>query len=163
MRLDNGCSMIDIVDVIRPDDVIVELKAASKRQVLQELAERAATATGLDAKPLFDALMERERLGTTGVGAGIAIPHAKVEGLDRIVGLFAHLDPPIDFDALDDRPVDLVFLLLAPEGQGADHLKALARIARCLRDASLCGRLRQQTDSRAVYRLLVEKPASHAA
>ena len=155
--------MIDICDVIGPDDVIVELKAGSKRQVLGELADRAAVMTGIDAKRLLDLLMERERLGTTGVGDGIAIPHAKVEGLDRIVGLFALLDPPVDFDAMDDRPVDLVFLLLAPEGGGADHLKCLARIARSLRDASLCGRLREQRDPAKVHRLLTRKPESHAA
>jgi nitrogen PTS system EIIA component len=155
--------MIDIADVISPEGVLFDLKSASKRQVLQELADRAAALTHIDAERLLEALMERERLGTTGVGDGIAIPHAKVAGLDRVVGLFARLDRPVDFDALDDRPVDLVFLLLAPEGTGAEHLKALARVARCLRDAGLCSRLRQHEDAAAVYRLLTRKPESHAA
>lgn len=155
--------MIDITDVIGPESILLDLKSVSKRQVLQDLAARASALTGIDGARLLEALMERERLGSTGVGEGIAIPHAKIEGLGRVVGLFARLERPIDFEAIDDRPVDLVFLLLAPEGTGADHLKALARIARCLRNAGLCSRLRQQHEADVVYRLLTEKPESHAA
>ena len=155
--------MIEMHEMLSRERVVCGLKTKSKRQTLQELAQLAAADAGLDATRLFDALMERERLGTTGVGSGIAIPHAKLGELDRVVGVFARLDRPVDFDSLDDEPVDLVFLLLAPDGSGADHLKALARVARMLRDPGLCDRLRGLKDSDAIFRLLTEKPESHAA
>jgi PTS system nitrogen regulatory IIA component len=107
--------------------------------------------------------MERERLGTTGIGHGIAIPHARLPGLDRLVGLFARLEQPVDFESLDDQPSDLIFLLLAPDSADADSLKALARISRLLRDPGLRQRLRQEVDRDAVYRLLTQKPECHAA
>ena len=103
---------------------------------------------------MFDVLLERERLGTTGVGNGIAIPHGKLPGVKHITGVFARLDSPVDFEALDDQPVDLVFLLLAPEGAGADHLKALARIARVLRDADTVAKVRGTKDAQAIRALL---------
>ncbi|MGH6915177.1 MAG: PTS sugar transporter subunit IIA, partial [Geminicoccales bacterium] len=111
----------------------------------------------------LEALLERERLGTTGIGHGIAIPHARLGELDHLVGLFARLDQPVDFEALDDRPSDLIFLLLAPSSADADSLKALARISRVLRDPALQQRLRQEKDRQTVYRLLTQKPESHAA
>jgi PTS system nitrogen regulatory IIA component len=156
--------MVEIVDIIAPDGVILDLKACqSKRQVLKELSQHAATALGLDQQHLLDALMERERLGTTGIGHGIAIPHARLAEVDRLVGLFARLDQPVDFESLDDRPSDLIFLLLAPDSADADSLKALARISRVLRDPMLRQRLRQERDRDAVYRMLTQKPECHAA
>jgi PTS system nitrogen regulatory IIA component len=107
--------------------------------------------------------MDRERLGTTGIGHGIAIPHARLPELDRLVGLFARLEQPVDFESLDDQPSDLIFLLLAPDSADADSLKALARISRVLRDPALRQRLRQERDREAVYRMLTQKPECHAA
>lgn len=119
--------------------------------------------TGVPARQIFDTLLQRERLGSTGVGRGIAIPHGKLPGLKRITGLFARLDKPIEFEALDDEPVDIVFLLLAPEGSGADHLKALARIARVMREPSTVEKLRDTHEAAAIYSLLTATPASNAA
>jgi PTS system nitrogen regulatory IIA component len=164
METQDGPDMIDIADILSPEGVIVDLKACnSKRQVLKELAERAASLIEADSQQLLEALMERERLGTTGVGHGIAIPHARLDKLDRVVGLFARLDQPIDFEALDDQPSDLIFMLLAPNSADADSLKALARVSRVLRDRGLQQRLRQTHDAESVYRMLTEKPESHAA
>ncbi len=153
-------AMADLSDLLTPNGVAATLKAQSKKQLLQELSVRAAQATGLPDRLIFETLLERERLGTTGVGHGIAIPHGKLAGLTKIVGLFARLSDPIDFDAIDDRPVDLVFLLLAPEGAGADHLKALARVSRFLRNAQTCEKLRGADDRAALYAILTEPMAS---
>ena len=120
-------------DILAPDAVMASLRVNSKKQVLQELSERAAAVSGLPAREIFDSLLQRERLGSTGVGDGIAIPHGKLAKCGRIFGIFARLERPIDFEALDGLPVDLMFLLIAPENAGADHLKALALIARALR------------------------------
>lgn len=155
--------MIEMADLMSADRVLVGLRAASKRQLLQELAEEAAATCGLDASVVLDALMQREKLGSTAVGEGIAIPHAKVPGLPKLIGFFARLARPVDFDALDDKPVDLVFLLLAPEGGSAEHLKALARIARILRDPAMCARLRQAANADRAYAVLTGQPESHAA
>lgn len=156
--------MVEIADIIAPDGIILDLKSCnSKRQVLSELSRQAAATLGIDQQHLLEALMERERLGTTGIGHGIAIPHARLAGLGRLVGLFARLDHPVDFEALDDEPSDLIFLLLAPESADADSLKALARISRTLRDPALRQRLRQESDREAVYRMLTQKPECHAA
>lgn len=156
--------MIEMSDILAPDGVILHLKScSSKRQVLKELANHAAGAVKIDPQRLLDALLERERLGTTGIGHGIAIPHARLNELDHLVGLFARLDQPVDFEALDDQPSDLIFLLLAPNSADADSLKALARISRVLRDSGLQQRLRQEQDRNVVYRLLTQKPESHAA
>jgi PTS system nitrogen regulatory IIA component len=154
---------MEIEQLLRPDSVIAHLRATSKKQALQDLAKRAAEITGLHARAIFDVLLERERLGSTGVGNGIAIPHGKIGGLDRLYGLFARADQPIDFDAIDEQPVDLIFLLLAPEGAGADHLKALARVSRLLRDRSVCEKLRGSDSGDALYALLTQSAASHAA
>jgi PTS system nitrogen regulatory IIA component len=156
--------MVEIADILTPNDVVLGLPAChSKRQVLKELAKHAATTVDLDTQRLLEALMERERLGTTGIGHGIAIPDARLAELKRLVGLFARLDQPVDFEALDDQPSDLIFLLLAPESADADSLKALARISRLLRDPNLQLRLRQEQDRAAIYRMLTHKPESHAA
>ncbi|HRW60064.1 MAG: PTS IIA-like nitrogen regulatory protein PtsN [Rhodospirillales bacterium] len=154
---------MDIADLLGPGQVVAKLKATSKKQALQNLARRAAEITGQSEDAIFKALDKREKLGTTGVGNGIAIPHGKLPNLDRIYGVFARLEHPIDFDAIDERPVDLIFLLLAPEASGADHLKALARASRLLRDKSACEKLRGTDDSEALYALLVDTTASWAA
>jgi PTS system nitrogen regulatory IIA component len=155
--------MIDLSDLIRPDAVLPSLKAGSKKQVLQALAEKAAVITGRDERTILDLLVQRERLGSTGVGGGVAIPHARLPGIDHIVGMFAHLARPVDFESLDEQPVDLVFLMLAPENAGADHLKALARIARILRDHAVVARLRGSADRTALYAVLTEGAKPDAA
>ncbi|MCB1496458.1 MAG: PTS IIA-like nitrogen regulatory protein PtsN [Bauldia sp.] len=154
---------MDLGDLIGPDAVIGSLKANSKKQVIQAIAEKAAARTGIPEREIFETLLQREKLGSTGVGGGIAIPHGKLPGLDEIFGLFARLPKPIDFEALDDQPVDLVFLLLAPEGAGADHLKALARIARHLRKAGVANKLRASTDKAALHAVLTEEATPNAA
>ncbi len=154
---------MEFADLVSPEGVIANLKATSKKQALQELARRAAEVVGLHERTVFDTLLERERLGSTGVGAGVAIPHGKLSGIESIFGLFARLASPIDFDAVDDEPVDLIFLLLAPASAGADHLKALARVSRLLRDKTLCNKLRDSSSAEAIHALLIEQSASHAA
>jgi PTS system nitrogen regulatory IIA component len=150
-------------DLVQPDAVISALKGASKKQVLQELSEKAAVVSGLDAREIFDALIQRERLGSTGIGGGIAIPHGKLARCGRIFGVFARLEKPVDFEALDDAPVDLIFLLIAPESAGADHLNALSRVARVLRDQNLIATLRSTRDASALYSVLVRASTPNAA
>ena len=152
-----------IADLITPQSVIANFRVSSKKQALQELAKKAASLIGQPEKLVFDVLSERERLGTTGVGLGIAIPHGKLPGLDRMTGLFARLEKPVDFEAIDNQPVDLVFLMLAPEDAGADHLKALARVSRLLRDRAVCAKLRGTDNADALYALLTDDRASDAA
>ena len=154
---------MEISDLITPGSIFSKLPATSKKQALQELAKRASDISELNERVIFDALIERERLGTTGVGNGIAIPHGKLAGLDRLHGLFARLDKPIEFDSIDEQPVDLIFLLLAPECAGADHLKALARVSRLLRDQPTCEKLRGSEDPDALYALLIETATDAAA
>lgn len=154
---------MEIADLLRPESVIAQLKATSKKQALQELAARAAKLTGIGERLIFDTLLERERLGTTGVGHGIAIPHGKLAELPNLCGLFARLDQAVNFDAIDEVPVDLIFVLLAPEGAGADHLKALARVSRLLRDKSTCEKLRGTDNPDALYALLTQSTATHPA
>ena len=152
-----------INNLIEPEWILPALRATSKKQALQELAKRAAEITGQEERRIFDVLLERERLGTTGVGHGIAIPHGKLAELDRLYGMFARLDSPVGFDAIDDQPVDLLFLLLAPADAGADHLKALARVSRLLREHSVCEKLRGSDTAEAIYALLTDAGASRAA
>ncbi|MGB0682642.1 MAG: PTS IIA-like nitrogen regulatory protein PtsN [Magnetovibrionaceae bacterium] len=154
---------MEITDLLDQDGVLAGLKVTSKKQALQELAKRAAELTGLHERAVFDVLMERERLGTTGVGNGIAIPHGKLAGIDQLYGVFAQFGDGVDFDAIDDQPVDLAFLLLAPESAGADHLKALARVSRLLRDKTMCEKLRGAEGADAVFALLSETAATRAA
>jgi PTS system nitrogen regulatory IIA component len=158
---------MDLAELLRPEGVVANLRVVAKKQALQELAKRAAELPELKGKiterDIFEVLLERERLGTTGVGAGIAIPHGKLVRLERLVGLFAKLDRPIDFEAIDEQPVDLIFVLLAPEAAGADHLKALARVSRLLRDRATCEKLRGSDTADALYAVLTETAASHAA
>jgi len=154
---------MEISELITLESVEANLRASSKKQAIQDLARKAAEIVGLHERAVFDVLMERERLGTTGVGNGIAIPHGKLANLDRLYGLFARLETPIDFQAIDEQPVDLIFLLLAPESAGADHLKALARVSRLLRDKSVCDKLRGTDSKEALYALLTESAAIQAA
>ena len=141
-----------------PECVLACVKASGKKALLAELAAKAAPRFKLDERRLFDRLLERERLGSTGIGSGIAIPHGKLPKLERLFGLFARLERPVDFEALDGQPVDLMFLLLAPEAAGADHLKALARVARLLRDQEIARKLRESRDAEALYAVLTSAP-----
>lgn len=152
-----------LTDLIAPTAVIPALKVNGKKQAIQELAARAAALTGQNERAILEILLQREKLGSTGVGNGIAIPHGKMPKLGGLFGLFARLERPIDFEALDGQPVDLIFLLLAPEAAGADHLKALARVARLLRDPEVARRLRDSRDADALYAVLSMPPASSAA
>lgn len=143
-------------DLLEVSAIMPALKANSKKQVLQLMAERAAAITGLPERQVFDTVLQRERLGSTGAGYGVAIPHGKLAGIDRITGVFARLETPVDFESLDDQPVDLVFLLLAPEGAGADHLKALSLVARVMRERDVTAKIRGTRDAAAIYSFLLE-------
>jgi nitrogen PTS system EIIA component len=151
---------VPLTDLIAPEAVIPALKVISKKQALQELAAKAAGLTGQNERAILEVLMQREKLGSTAVGNGIAIPHGKLPKLEKLFGLFARLGRPVDFEALDAQPVDLIFLLLAPEGAGADHLKALARVARLLRDADIVHKLRASQDAEALYAVLAMQAAA---
>lgn len=150
---------MQIADFLTPQTVLEGVKAQSKKKLIGDLAAQVAKAAGLDANAVFETLWEREKLSSTGVGQGIAIPHGRMANLDRIVGLFAHLDEAIDFEAIDEVPVDLVFVLLTPADAGADHLKALARVSRLMRNAAFCEKLRAANDGAQLYALLTEPTA----
>lgn len=150
-------------DILALSAVFPALRVGSKKQALQELAARAAELLHRDEREIFETLNQRERLGSTGVGSGIAIPHGKLAKMDKLFGMFARLERPIDFESLDGEPVDLVFLLLAPEAAGADHLKALARVARLLRDPEVARKLRASRDAVGIYAILTGTPATDAA
>jgi PTS system nitrogen regulatory IIA component len=149
-------------DLVTPNAIIPALKVNGKKQALQEIAAKAAALTGHNEKTILEIVLQREKLGSTGVGNGVAIPHGKLSKLGKVFGLFARLERPVDFGALDGQPVDLVFLLLAPEGAGADHLKALARVARVLRDPAIAGKLRDSHDVETIHAVLALPPASAA-
>lgn len=149
-----------LTDLVAPNAIIPALKVNGKKQALQEIAAKAAVLTGQSDKAIFEILLQREKLGSTGVGNGVAIPHGKLPKLGKVFGLFARLERPVDFEALDGQPVDLIFLLLAPEGAGADHLKALARVARLLRDADVARKLRDSRDAEALYAVLAMQTAA---
>jgi PTS system nitrogen regulatory IIA component len=150
-------------DLVSPDSVCASLKATTKKHLLQELSEKAAKICGLPAREIFDALLHRERLGSTGIGEGIAIPHGKLAKLKGIYGVFGRLDRPGDFGSLDGAPVDLVFMILTPESSGADHLKALACAARMLREQGLVSTLRGTRDDDALYSLIAQRSKPFAA
>ena len=152
-----------LAGLLHQNAIIPAMRANSKKQLLQELAAKASKITGLPEREIFDVILQRERLGSTGVGNGIAIPHGKLNNLPSIIGIFARLETSVDFEALDDQPVDLVFLLLAPEGAGADHLKALSRIARVLRDQDMVAKIRSSESASEIYTLLDDDATSHAA
>jgi PTS system nitrogen regulatory IIA component len=154
---------MEISELLTPRSVLAQLRVTGKKQVLQEIARRAAATTGINERRIYEVLSERERLGTTGIGRGVAVPHGKLAELTRVYGLFARLDRPIAFDSIDNQPVDLVFVLLAPLDAGADHLKALAMVSRLLRDRTICEKLRGTDNPDALYALLTDRTESHAA
>jgi PTS system nitrogen regulatory IIA component len=155
---------VEIADLLSgPPAVLASAKATGKKALLAELANRAAVLFDVDERKLFDRLLERERLGSTGIGGGIAIPHGRLSGMTKPMGVFGRLAHPVDFDSIDERPVDIVFLLVTPEGAGADHLKALARVSRLLRDRSLVEKLRATESAEALYALLVETVQTQSA
>ncbi|MEM6974578.1 MAG: PTS sugar transporter subunit IIA [Pseudomonadota bacterium] len=147
---------MDLSDILRPEAVLPALKGTGKKHVFQDVAARLGDLNGLQPRRICEGLIAREHLGSTGMGHGVAIPHARIEGLDRICGLFARLNQPIAFDAADGIGVDLMFVLLAPEEAGADHLRALARVSRLMRDGELRAKLRQTGDAKALHALLTE-------
>ena len=154
---------MQLSDLIAPDAVLPDVRGRSKKQFLQTLAGEAARIASLDARTVFETLQTRERLGSTGIGNGVAIPHGKMTGTDDITVTVFRLERAIEFDAMDDEPADLFFVLLAPEGSGADHLKALARIARVMREPHMLDDLRAAADARAIRRLLTEQRQANAA
>lgn len=143
-----------ISDIMNENCVFLDIKSGSKRGLLQELSDKASKITGIDSRTIFDALLERESLGTTGFGGNTALPHARLENLDKPCGIFARLNTPINYEAIDNRPIDLAFLLLSPDSSGADHLTALAQISRILKDGNLCDKLRQAQSKEEIYALL---------
>jgi len=140
-----------------------QVSVNSKRQALQTVADMAARQLNLDAGEILQALLERERTSSTGVGHGVAVPHAALKGLDRMYGIFIHLDTPVDYDSIDDMPVDLIFALFAPAGAGSEHLRALAKVSRLLRQKELREQLRRIDNSDAIYALLTGDADSDAA
>ena len=147
---------MQVAEILRPDGVKVQASSPSKRRLFQDLAEMAGACWRLDPARVNEALLEREALGPTGVGHGVALPHARLAGLDRVRGLFLRLERPLDFDAVDRQPVDLVFCLLAPASAGVEHLKALALVSRTLRDPALCSKLRANSDPATLHTILTE-------
>jgi PTS system nitrogen regulatory IIA component len=150
---------MNISDLLTPERVLPALKVQGKKQLLQELSARAHQQTGIPERRIFETLVERERLGSTGVGQGIAIPHGRIADVKKIIGIFARLDAPIEYEAVDSQPVDLVFMLLAPQEAGADHLKALARVSRLLRNHAACEKMRAATSAEALYAILLQTDA----
>lgn len=150
-------------ELLRPAAVKVVANVSSKKRLFQDLSEIAAGAYGLDATTAFAALQERETLGPTGVGHGVALPHARIKGIDKVVGAFVRIEKPVDFDAVDRQPVDLVFALFAPDGSGVDHLKALALVSRTMRDADVCAKLRANDDPDTLHTILTEAQSTRAA
>ena len=146
--------------LIDKQSVLANLKAPNKKQLLVELSQALSSRVAIDHRLIFETLLKREKLGSTGIGQGIAIPHGKVATLPRVYGLFARLATPVEFDSIDGRPVDLVFALLAPEHAGADHLKALAKISRLLRDPDVVAKLRGTEDADGLYAILTEPTVS---
>lgn len=149
--------------LLKPEAVRVFGKMSSKKRLFQELGEVAATAYGLVATAAVEALQERESLGPTGVGHGVALPHARLAGLDKVRGAFIRLEKPLDFGAVDRQPVDLIFALFAPQDSGVDHLKALALVSRTLRDPTICEKLRANIDPATLHTVLTEAQTSSQA
>ena len=154
---------MSLSEILKPEAVKVFSSMSSKKRLLQDVGDIAESAYGLRGGLASDALMERESLGPTGVGNGIALPHARMHGLDTILGIFVRLDKPIDFDSVDRQPVDLIFTLFAPEDSGVAHLKALALVSRTMRDSSICQKLRANSDPVTLHALLTDATATKAA
>lgn len=154
---------MELSSILQPSAVKVLTNLSSKKRLFQELGEIAASNYPVDAGKAFSALQERENLGPTGVGHGVALPHARLSGLDEVVGCFIRVEKPFDFDAVDKQPVDLIFALFAPEDSGVDHLKALALVSRTLRDQTICTKLRANGDSATLHALLTDSLSNKAA
>ena len=154
---------MQLSNILKPEAVKVVSSASSKKRLLQDLGDLAYSAYGISAPAAVEALMERESLGPTGVGHGVALPHARFPGLDRVAGAFLLLEKPVDFDSVDRQPVDIVFALFAPEDAGVEHLKALALVSRTLRENALCAKLRANADAATLYAILTENQAVQAA
>jgi PTS system nitrogen regulatory IIA component len=154
---------MDIGELLVPEGIVLKTGASSKRQALHSVAAAAGHCIGIDESRIFDALMEREALGSTGLGNGVAVPHARLEGLPGIRAVFVRLDTPVAYDSVDDRPVDLLFALFAPVNSGAEHLRALAAVSRALRSAELREHLRQARTVDALHALFVREEAATAA
>jgi PTS system nitrogen regulatory IIA component len=154
---------MDLADLIEPNRVVFAARATNKQQLLQDLASRAAALLNLNAQTIYDALQVREELGSTGLGNGFALPHARIEGLNRLFGMFARLNRPVHFDSIDGKPVDLVFLLLIPPTAGSEHLAALAAVSRHLRDQEFAAKLRKSANATALCKLLCGTPAGGTA
>ncbi len=154
---------MELSDLVSPRAVLCKVKASSKKQALQEIAHRASEAYGLEVRAVFEGLLAREKLGSTAMGNGVAVPHARIAGLNGIVAVFAQLDKPVDFEAADAQGVDLIFALLAPQEAGADHLRALAKVSRLMRDAGVRKKLRETDSEAALYALVTDLSASRAA
>ena len=153
--------MLEIGDLLVPRSVLAQLRVGNKKAALQEIARRAAAMIGIAERTIYEVLAERERLGSTGIGKGVAIPHGKIGGLDRLYGIFARLERPIRFEAIDNQPIDLMFVLLADAG--AEHLRALALVSRLLRDNTICQKLRGTDNADALYALLTDRTETNAA
>ncbi len=154
---------MELTQILRADAVKAVGAAGSKKRLFLELGDMAAAAHGLDAAEVASALQERESLGPTGVGKGIALPHARMETIERVLGVFIRLEKPLEFDAVDRQPVDLIFALLAPQDAGVEHLKALALVSRTMRDGGLCSKLRANSEPGTLHTLLTETPKVQAA
>ncbi|MGC8201195.1 PTS sugar transporter subunit IIA [Aliiroseovarius sp. PTFE2010] len=154
---------MELFEILEPTAIKVVGKLSSKKRLFQDLGEIVAGAYGLPPNDAVDALLDRESLGPTGVGHGVALPHARLHGLDRVVGAFVRIEEPLDFDAVDRQPVDLIFSLFAPVNSGVDHLKALALVSRTMRDANICSKLRANDDPATLHAILTESPKTQAA
>ncbi len=154
---------MDLSAILKPEAVKVISAASSKKRLLQDVGDLAAGAYNMSSSVIFDALQERENLGPTGVGHGVALPHARLADVDTVVGTFVLLEKPVDFNAVDRQPVDLVFALFAPQDAGVEHLKALALVSRTLRDTNVCAKLRANRDSATLYTILTENHTVKAA
>jgi nitrogen PTS system EIIA component len=154
---------MELASILAPSAVKVLSTVSSKKRLFQDLGDIAADCYGINAEDAFAALSERENLGPTGVGRGVALPHARLAGVSEVTGCFVRVEKPFDFDAVDRQPVDLIFALFAPEDSGVDHLKALALVSRSMRDASICAKLRANTDTAALHALLTDSLSNKAA
>ncbi len=143
-----------ISDIMTEKSVVMGIKANSKRQLLQKLAQKASEITGINDRTIFDTILERENLGSTGFGSGTALPHGRIADIDKVYGIVTKLNTPVDFESIDGKPVDLVFMLISPEGSGADHLTALAQVSRILKDEATCSKLRAASQTDEIFSLL---------
>jgi PTS system nitrogen regulatory IIA component len=154
---------MELAKILQPDAVRLISMCSSKKRLFQDLSETAETAYGIDAKTAIEARQERESLGPTGVGNGIALPHARLDGLTQVVGVFIRLEKSLDFEAVDRQPVDLVFALFAPKNSGVAHLKALAAVSRTMRDSSICSKLRANNVATTLHTIITENASAKAA